>query len=365
MNAQFLYPTSRQYPIDAVCEEIVRALEARNFDVPGIAVDFYTYGSGEQHVRHLSTATGENFSLHFGRPQGTLPGDTWNDCAAVSTVTVGDKKLSIYQAGAGPRFWLYVGDDPVSRRKFLASSWPGVNSKLNGEPRTYLTYRGNYANEQGYARQGSMLLHNDDFGREYDPIDEPSVFVTSGIMRLFESYLREVVLAQISKQPEVERVELWPAPVAVPWPPDFGKLYCFATWEDVDRIHQGQQDKQQLPAPKRYGMSGNGWRLLSLGVPNDGTVPEIAYEGFLWCGTEEPGPPHGLRVPGCYRGWRDDYMLCIRPNRANDIYIADHSDDRLARARSIVPICEYRGGFSQPVVLVRRELGFDEVEVVA
>ena len=43
---------------------------------------------------------------------------------------------------------------------------------------------------------------------------------------------------------------------------------------------------------------------------------------------------------------------------------AEVNDFNCARARTIVPIHEYAGGFKQPGVLVRRELAFDEVQVL-
>ena len=47
VKPQFLYPRSRQFPFDEIAENIVRALEKRNWNVPGIEVEFDTYGSGE------------------------------------------------------------------------------------------------------------------------------------------------------------------------------------------------------------------------------------------------------------------------------------------------------------------------------
>ena len=40
---QFLYPTSRMFPVDEVCEKIVRELEKRDWNVPDINVEFYSY----------------------------------------------------------------------------------------------------------------------------------------------------------------------------------------------------------------------------------------------------------------------------------------------------------------------------------
>jgi hypothetical protein len=63
---EFLYPISRQFPVDEVCGQIVRELEKRNWQVPGIVVDFHDYGTGAQKFRMVSNIRGEEFRLHFG-----------------------------------------------------------------------------------------------------------------------------------------------------------------------------------------------------------------------------------------------------------------------------------------------------------
>jgi hypothetical protein len=397
---QFLYPTSTQYPVDEVCGEIVRALEARNFDVPGIRVEMDTYGSGEQKMRRVYRVVGHDFRLHFGRPQGTMPGGHWSNSAAVNDICIPRKMISVYEDESGPTFYLYVGKDwDADRERF----WTGfhVNSKLNGDPRTYLRYSGT-----GYKQRTPALVHTNDLGREFDPEgDEPTQFGTAQTFEEFSVYLRDIVLATILQHPEAaQRFDTLAEPDPLPWPVEIGPLFCFGEDEDVGRIQQGQSDPTELDAAKRYGMSSGGRRLNSYDIRNDGTVPEIAYDGFLWCGVGDVMKPDGtpnfdLEVPGHYR-WRgrERAALRIRPKDARGIYIADHapyeqrrkelfemdaahaasrgqsppttftreqvSDFNNARARTIVPIHEYKGGFAEPVVLVNRELGLDEVEVM-
>ena len=98
-----------------------------------------------------------------------------------------------------------------------------------------------------------------------------------------------------------------------------------------------------------------------------------------------------LEIPG-HSKWtdRERFVFQITPNRADDIYIADNApyetcweelfkeiepryrltdtgiaEAERARARTIVPISEYAGGYMHPVVLVGRGLDFDEVELVS
>lgn len=412
---QFLYPTSRQFPFDVICETIVRELEVRNWEVPGITVEFSEYGSGEQKFRHVQYIKGKDFKLWFCRKQCTMTDGRYNDIAAVTEIVIPKKEIRVYEDESGPTFYLYVGDNWArDREKFMNGS--KVNSKLNGEPRMYLEYKGAWSNPARYIYPGQrppLLVHNNDLGREYDPKDrgkwnwltwrrepgDPTQFKTSEVMEEFTSYLEKEVLEKriLSQGIPTEKKDRFAAPTPVPFPQlaILGEVFCFGEYRDAERIKQGKTDPNQLPPAERFGMCGSGYRLMSLGTPNDGTVPEIAYDGFLWCGiasTLIEVPIDSLEVPGHYR-WsdRERFVIRLKLNRANDVYIADHAeyekrrkelgdamekgrdtftdaevaDFTRARARTIIPLGEYKGGFGQPVILVNRELSFEEVEVVS
>jgi hypothetical protein len=403
---EFLYPRSRQFPFDEVCSKIVYALEARNWQVPGITVDFHVYGSGQQNFRAVEHIRGRDFKIWFCRVQRTIPGGHWNDIAAVSEIVIPEKELNVYEDESGPTFYLYVGGDwERDREKFMQGC--KVNSKLAGKPKMYLLYKGEcrcYDVRQSWGKdlphthpgqRPPLLVHTNDLGREYDPEgEEPTFFFTNPVMEEFRGYLESVVLRSIMSHPIPEgKVDMFPTPEPIPFPEAIGALFCFADYRDTERIKQGKADPTKLELADRYGLQGNGRRLVSLGTPNDGTVPEIAYEGFLWCGIGEVTAEtaiESLKVPGHYRSFYSErFVIRVKPNRANDIYVADHAlyeararevwqaagdrgltDNEVAtmvraRARSIVPISEYRGNYGEPVVLIRRELSFDEVEVVS
>lgn len=400
---EFLYPIVRQFPFDEVCEQIVRELEKRNWKVPGIDVEFRDYGSGAQKFRAVSQIKNRDFKLWFSRIQRTMPGGRWNDIAAVSQIVIPKKELNVYGDESGPTFYLYVGDDyERDCEKFMNGS--KVLSRLYNEPRMYLEYKGAWSNPACYIHPGKrppLLVHTNDLGREYDPEgDEPEVFHTDEVMAEFRQYLKKVVLKMIVSRPvPAEKIDMLAPPEPIPFPQAvvLGELFCFGEYRDAQRIRLGKADPllPDLHPADCYGMLGNGRRLMPLDVPNDGTVPKIAYEGFLWCGiasTLAEVPVDSLDIHGHNR-WsdRDQFVIRVRPNRANDIYIADHApyerrrevlvgvsvlggrkmltdaevaDFTRARARTIVPISEYKGGYEQPVVLINRELSFDEVEVM-
>ena len=402
---EFLYPISRQFPVDEVCEQIMHELQRRNYQVPGLKVELDDYGRGEERYRMVRRITHVDFRLWFCRKQRQMPSGEYNDTAAVTTMVIPRKELSIYEDESGPSLNIYVGHDyEGGRHAFMHGS--KVNSKLNRQPRTYLSYKAGCdceANRHSHyptlrhthpGNRAPILVHDNDLGREYEPIgDEPRQFKTEEVLEEFRQYLESVVLPLILETPLPE-IQLDPLamPDTIPYPENLPPLFCFAESQDVQRIKQGQVDPAELIPADRYALSGGGKRLMPLGTRGGQAAPEIAYEGFRWCAFGEITPEtenEKLEVPGHSR-WDERFALRVTPNRANEIYIADHAKyedkrreiaarpnnrDRftdgevdemyVARAVTIVPITEYQGNYETPIILINRELDFDEVEVVS
>lgn len=200
----FIYPKSRQFgEVDEICSKIVRELERRNWNVPGIEVKFGEYGAGERKVRHVQYLRGENFKIWFCRVQGSLGGGL-NDVAAVTEIIISQRQLNLYEDESGPTFDVYVGDNwNRDRDWFLNSS--KVNSKLRNEPRRYLRFSGGWKRpeEPGYQfkmphRRAPYLVHTNDLGREYDPLPgEKNCYRTSDVLEEFSKWLKENVLKRI------------------------------------------------------------------------------------------------------------------------------------------------------------------------
>lgn len=396
----FLYPISRQYPFDEVCSRIVLELEWRNWDVPGVNITFGTYGSGAQKFRMVRYIEGADFKLWFCRVQRLMPGGRYNDTAGVADLIIPGAELHVYDDESGPSFYVYVGDNWERDREAFKHHGK-FNSKLNKEPRTYLRYHGGWKRPKESGCQytyshlrAPFLVHNNDLGREYElSEDDKPYYITSEVMQEFTTWLDQNVLAVILAVPIPEqKVDIFLEAKPPEFPQGIGALFCFGEWRDAERINTGRKNPADLEPASRYGIVGSP-RLVSLDVRQDGTFPEVAYEGFLWCGignvTAET-PVESLKVPGFYRWPEHSFVLRVTPKHAKDIYVADFSgqesykesiwkanpeqrrltDAEFAEfvripARTLVPITEYKGGYKQPVVLIGRELGLDEVEVVS
>lgn len=430
---EFLYPISRQYPFDEVCEQIVRELEARNWNVPGIKIKFDVYGTGAQKFRMVREISGDDFRIYFSRPQRTMIGGRWNDVAAVNSITLPRQAIRVYEDESGPTYSLYVGGNwDADRDWFINSHGCGVNSKLYNEPRRYLMYKGGWFRPEdphphySYTRRRApMLVHNTDLNREYSPEplrlrqkpteawafvpddhperkkpkhDAPAYMEMDKVMKFFADWVLAHVLIPIMGNPfPSEKIDAFVEPEPVPMPEAIGPLFTFGENSDADRISRCKQGPASWPGKIHlsdlYGMLGSP-RFVTLGVRHDGSFPKVAYDGFLWCGLGQVTPEIAidtLEVPGHYR-WtdREQFVIKVVPNNATGVYVADWAlyeksreatfagkpndfrasdadvaEWQKAAARTLVPITEYKDGYEKPVVLINRELSFDEVEVIS
>ena len=188
---QFLYPYSRQFPFDEVAEKIVRAIEKRNWKVPGITIEFDIYGSGEAKYQMVRCITGDNFKLYFCRVQGCI-NDRWNDKAALHSVCIPKQILEVYEDESGPSYYLYVGENWEYDKEWFMNSIK-VHSKLNKEPRRYLRYSGNT-----YRQRTKELVADNDLDREYSPRgNEPVRINLEQKFNEFTAWLEKFVLGYI------------------------------------------------------------------------------------------------------------------------------------------------------------------------
>lgn len=381
---KFLYPKSRMFPFDEVTEKIVKGLEKRNWSVPGITVDFHTYGSGETKYRRVEYVHGENFKLYFCRPQETLPSKL-NNTAAIHELWIPNEELTVYDDGSGPTYFLYVGDDWNLDKSWFMDSIK-VHSKLRKKPRKYIRYKRD-------LRTVNELIYDDDLGREYEPEgDEPRRISIPEMYNRFKTYLEENVLQYIESFPEEEAVEE-PAVELIHYEGPWKEIFSLCDYDEKKRITQGMNDPQKLTPENRHAYFGSGRRLVGLSVQNTCNFSEKAYDGFIWADTNPEAMNYGClnkQIKNAMGSIRDDFLVSIILKYANDVYVVDNalfdetrmslfeqiaprdtlSDEELnlayaERAKTLIPITEYKGGYKEPLVLICRELDFDEINWIS
>ena len=382
VKPEFLYPISRQFPFDEVADKIVRALEKRNWCVPKVVVRFDIYGSGEAKYQIVREIIGEDFRLHFCRIQRTLPGNIWNDTAGLDEICIPKQQIDVFDDESGPTYYLYVGQDWEADKKWFMNS-SKVNSKLRGEPRRYLRYSG-----YGRGRRASDLIADNDLSREYSPEgDEPRSFKLKEKFDEFTTYLEEHVLNYILQFPE-EPVKEFETLKLIPYTGPWHTLYSICNWYEAERIIQGINDPKRLPAHERHATFGVGRRLVPLGVRNNGRFPKAANNGFVWCDISSKISSAVSNEMKSFM-FKDNNIVSIKLKYANDVYVADqaaydvarektfekiaprdlmtdkeYDDVLVARGATIIPITEYKGNYKQPIVLIARELDFDEIDAI-
>lgn len=385
---KFLYPHSRQFPFDEIAEKIVKAIEKRNWKVPGITIEFDIYGSGAAKYQMVRCITGDNFKLYFCRIQGHLNG-RWNDTAALHTVYIPKQILEVHDDESGPTYYLYVGKNWETDKEWFMNSIK-VHSKLKKEPRRYLRYRGNT-----YRQRAKELVADNDLDREYSPKgNEPVRLNLEQKFNEFTAWLKEFVLDYILSFPEADTIQP-PTPVEelIPYKGPWTTVFSICGWRDAERIEKGKKNQNELPLEERHAYIGDGHRLVPLDVHCKDRLPEIAYEGFIWCDVNQKqnvtqNSKFVYEVMSAMAPSLDTkYIVAIKLKYANQVYVADNSKyeetrqqlfkaiaprDRLtdeelgkafaARGATIVPITEYKGDYKEPILLINRELDFEEID---
>jgi len=382
---KFLYPHSRQFPFDEVAEKIVRAIEKRNWRVPGITVEFDSYGSGEAKYQLVRCIKGDNFKLYFSRYQGNL-NKCWNDAAAICSICIPKQIIEVYSDESGPTYYLYVGNKWETDKEWFMNSTK-VHSKLNKEPRRYLQYKGNY----GCNQRATELVADDDLDREYSPEgNEPVRMNLEEKFGEFTAWLEKFVLEYILSFKEEDIIEPpIPAEELIHYKGSWATIYSICDWREAERIKKGQENPNELSPEERHAYIGSGHRLVPLDVKRNGRFPKIAYEGFIWCAVNQNAEFVNEIKSMCY-SFSEKYIVAIKLKYANQVYVVDNSkfeekrqqlfkdiaprerltDEELydvyaARGATIVPITEYKGDYKEPIVLINRELDFNEIEVLS
>ena len=371
VKPKFLYPHSRQFPFDEVAEKIVRELKKRNFDIPGIEVELDSYGSGEEKYIYVSMIKGADFKLWFCRVQGQLS-KSKNDIAAIHEIKIPRQELCVYEDESGPTYRIYVGDDWEKDKEWFFNTIK-IHAKLRGERKKYLIYSGNT-----YKSRAVYLLPDKDLGREYEPEEgEPQRIEVKDVFSNITEYLTKNVLEYILKFPEAEVIVDPKIEEVIPYKGKHTLLYSLCNGKDKYIIDTGKKNPLELPPEKRcvhFGMRG-----IWCDINTDGKItPEATKSDFL---------PEVV--------WSMDWIsslhiVAIRPKYANGIFVIDESkfeerrqelfkqiaprdtltDEELdsaydARKATEIPVNDYKGDYKKPIVIITRELDFDEIEWVS
>jgi len=239
------------------------------------------------------------------------------------------------------------------------------------------------------------LISDNDLGREYSPIgNEPQSFNLKRKFGVFTKWLENNVLNYILSFPEVPETED-SVPELIPYEGPWSMVYSVCGFRDKQRILIGKRNPNELPAEERHASFGSGHRLVYLSCKGD--YPKIANEGFIWCDVNPKITENSKsdEIAECIISkmralYGENNIVSIKLKYANDVYVADNAlfeetrqnlfkaiaprerltDEELdqaiaARGATIIPMTEYKGNYKEPIVLIGRELDFDEIEWIS
>lgn len=347
--------------INKVRKHICEELHKRNYDIPGLEVGFF------HNVLDDGSHIIKVFSVTCVDPK--LAPDV--DIRSNTHVRSHGMDLSLYEDMSGS-LEVYCGSDWESDRDEFVN---GIrfHRKMNNKNRIVLRYE---------TDRGKKFVYTDDCGRGYIPDGSPSeplsysmVEIEMGVIAGLES-LRSYIAGFPEKNVDHS---LFTEP-----DPQFLTNLLFSETEFHSTISSNVADRMLNDG----GNQGTdvGWRLLPLGVkaPKDHPYHEIMNDGFIYCDIANPGSPAN-KYNWHYDGM-DNIKVIVRLRNVNEVYVVDASvSDRfrdewfknnpdcdsltneayneliVARARTMVHINDYTGGYDKPVILIGRSLAKDEI----
>lgn len=169
IKAAFLY-SDRFFPFNRICREITYLLKKRDWSVPGMHVEFLGFGDNLQFFS-VKRIVGNSFKIEFGMEEGREKGKF----KAYQKVVLPRHAIKAYDDESSMEYVTYVGKDwDADAEWFMAGNFD--RSRLKGEPRRYLKYRGAWQKPCElalvYACMGMrppLLIHADEQGDEYSP----------------------------------------------------------------------------------------------------------------------------------------------------------------------------------------------------
>ena len=179
MRRAFIFPGSRRYPVDEVCEEIVRALCKCRFRARGLKVEVMRPAS--ENVAYVTRIQGANFEIEFETRE-------FDGTQAATRIHIPGRELRL--GNCEQHIFLHVCEDD-----------PEVASgEKNHGPNSLCVYKGS----EGGARiepltpkqQVPIFLVATDDSRWLE-LGRPANLLTRDVLLQFRCWLKENVLAHI------------------------------------------------------------------------------------------------------------------------------------------------------------------------
>ena len=336
-----IFPGETRFPFDNIAIKIIEALYERNWQAPGIKVEFNTFGHGRSKWIYVNKVIGygpatnapdisnkppkepeskdetELFILKYGRSEGQID-EFYCHRGGIHEMIFREEQLTVYCDNSGPTYKLYVGPgsphyppnhdelnkeaeriwylklDTIENQAKMPSEEDArkmfmydilANMRLNHEPRIALLYSNN--GYEAALNKNSQMINDPDLERNYRALpSEPQKFSTFKMYDHFTERLQSILDRILETPPatEIDRYAFYHPEPLIPIETiahPLEEMYALVNHDTYERILKGQiDDASQLQPLERYAIQGT-VRLAPLSVKG---APEAAYNGFCWCG---------------------------------------------------------------------------------
>ncbi|MCB0335475.1 MAG: hypothetical protein KDD62_04195 [Bdellovibrionales bacterium] len=326
----------------------------------------------------ISRVSGEGFEIWNCRESGRVYKSRYNDTGMPFEVTYGDLKLSLYNDESG----LHVEHKGVHYSSRHSHTLTPEADRFNicKAPDVRAALEGKSVFEQRWGTDANELLES---------LERPLELNWNGCYDQVLEGLSEHVLPKICAVPEVSE-QIRTRDADKPYLEQYGPLYAWVPFNDLRKYNATGGDITRLD-PEEQAILRPGKRFIAYGEGLPET-PDFAHNGFIWLGmgeAKENTSWERYEIDGHTMGssmseYRNQLVRVV-PKNAEELYVVDYGPleafrDNLAKttdqrrmsdeqwnkiahetALTIVPIDEYQGSYSRPVVLSARPINVDEI----
>lgn len=364
-----------QTSLETLCYHILNEVKKRNFEIDGIDIDFLykQEKKSEKNINdiiEISSISGENFRISFSQKR-------------LDFIQIPKKEISLYRDTGDVDLTIYVGDKwEEDKERFYYKV--KTNSKLNNEKKWYLKYststhknistNGKHGKEEDFHNliqreikikkifndykvnfqdeiRNIYFLPDNDLNREYTPEgDELDFYYTDDIFYIFYKWLEKNVYNKIKKldrPPKKPIKEIFKEPEKIKIDNNI-----------LDKLNPIYTVVDNLIDYENYGCIFPSYRLLYLGdriKKKDSKYYDIVNDGFIWSYNKEDK----------ILNQKSKHIFKLHLKHANEVYVINSKNiDQHERAKSIIFINDYKGEYKNPMVIIRRKLLKDEIELI-
>lgn len=350
------------FPINEKRKLIETELLMRNYDVPGIDVEFCFHVDREgKYLYRISSIRCENPDLRIQSDY---------------EIRVRGVIMSLHDDGSGS-VDMYCGDDwEKDRKEFVNGKL--FHRKMDNKSRINLHYQ--------RSSRGQDYMATTDCSRGYYPDperNEPERYSVHTIEQKIMEGLDDLLhLIKTTPRQKLNRNLLTqPDPTYLTNPIFTGTLlHTTITSDTADDIQQKTRGN--------YGIDG-GWRLLdwSCKLPEEHPYRELMHDGFIYCEIEWPNGE--ITKNNWHYNWRNENAAILKLKNMDNVFVVDvaagekyrkewfeqnpgidtmtneaYSELQIARGKTMIHINDYKGDFQQPLVIIGRIVEVEEIELL-